>query len=95
MPTYEYLCDKCQFEWEELKTITDRDVPTSKPCPKCKKKTVKRAFRSPPVTGSDATLSPGADFKELARKMSRSLTPSAKINMERAAGLRGTTYGRR
>jgi putative FmdB family regulatory protein len=95
MPTYEYLCHKCQFEWEELNAIADRAVPTENPCPKCKKKAVERAFRSPPVTGSDATLSSGADFKELARKMSRSLTPSAKINMERAAGLRGTKYGRR
>jgi hypothetical protein len=46
-----------------------------------------------PVTGADATVGPGADFKELARKMSRSLPRSARENMERAASLRGRKYG--
>jgi hypothetical protein len=48
---------------------------------------------SVPVMGADATVAPGADFKELARKMSRGLPKSARQNMERAASLRGRKYG--
>jgi hypothetical protein len=43
--------------------------------------------------GVDATKGPGSDFKELSKKMSRYLTPSARQNMERAASLRGKKYG--
>jgi hypothetical protein len=43
--------------------------------------------------GADATVGPGADFKELTRKMSPYLTKNARQNMERAASLRGRKYG--
>ncbi len=39
MPTYEYVCEDCQNEWEEDQKITD--VPQTV-CPKCDKETAKR-----------------------------------------------------
>ena len=92
MPTYEYQCKRCKHAFEDIKRIDDRDAPCSAPCPACKKKSVERGI-SVPVTGADATVGPGADFKELTRKMSRSLPKSARNNLERAASLRSRKYG--
>ncbi len=36
MPTYEYKCTKCGYEFEEFQSITD---PPESTCPKCKGKT--------------------------------------------------------
>jgi len=92
MPTYEYQCRACHHAFEDIKKIADRDLPCEEPCPQCRKRKVERGV-SLPVTGADATVGPGADFKELARKMGRKLPKSARENMERAAALRGRKYG--
>jgi putative FmdB family regulatory protein len=39
MPTYEYLCDACQHEFEREQRISDPPVKT---CPRCKAQKVKR-----------------------------------------------------
>lgn len=39
MPTYDYVCEKCEHEWEEFQSITAK--PTRK-CPKCKKLKARR-----------------------------------------------------
>ena len=39
MPTYEYVCKACDFEFERDQRISDAPVQT---CPKCKAKKVKR-----------------------------------------------------
>ena len=92
MPTYEYSCTKCAHAWESLQKIADRDTPCGEPCPACRKKSVTRGI-SAPVMGADANVGPGADFKELARKISRGVPKSARQNLERAASLRGRKYG--
>jgi hypothetical protein len=43
--------------------------------------------------GADATVGPGADFKELTRKMSAGLPKKYRENLDRAASLRGRKYG--
>jgi len=91
MPTYEYQCRACKHAFEDIKKIDDRDLPCSAPCPQCGKRGVERGI-SVPVTGADATVGPGADFKELTRKMSPYLTKNARQNMDRAASLRGRKY---
>jgi len=92
MPTYEYQCTKCCRTWESLLKINDRDVPCAAPCPACGKRGVTRGV-SAPVMGADATVGPGADFKELTRKMGRGLPKSARETLERVASLRGRKYG--
>jgi putative FmdB family regulatory protein len=92
MPTYEYQCRKCKHAFEDIKRIDDRDAPCAAPCPACGKRGVERGI-SVATMGVDATKGPGSDFKELSKKMSRYLTPSARQNMERAASLRGKKYG--
>jgi len=39
MPTYEYICQSCEYEFEQFQTITAKPMRT---CPKCGKKRLKR-----------------------------------------------------
>ncbi|MBN2181579.1 MAG: zinc ribbon domain-containing protein [Sedimentisphaerales bacterium] len=39
MPTYEYICENCEYEFEKFQTITARPLRT---CPECGKKKLKR-----------------------------------------------------
>ena len=39
MPTYEYLCEKCEHEFEREQRISDPPVKT---CPKCRSRKVKK-----------------------------------------------------
>ena len=39
MPTYEYACQKCGYEFEKFQSMKDEPV---KRCPKCKGKVVKK-----------------------------------------------------
>lgn len=92
MPIYPYHCTHCLVAWDALLPVAERDSLIHSVCPGCGLRTVQRAVAAP-ITGVDATVGPGANFKELARKMSRGLPRSARENMERAASLRGRKYG--
>ena len=35
MPTYDYICDSCDNEFEKFLTISRRAEPTKEPCSKC------------------------------------------------------------
>lgn len=35
MPLYQYKCDLCNHQFEEFKSISNREVPKSQPCPSC------------------------------------------------------------
>jgi putative FmdB family regulatory protein len=39
MPTYEYVCPKCQYAFEQFQSMNDAPL---KKCPKCKKTGLKR-----------------------------------------------------
>ena len=39
MPTYDYACSKCDFEWEVFQSMKDDPIKT---CPSCKKRGAKR-----------------------------------------------------
>ena len=92
MPTYEYQCTRCKHAFEDIKRIDDRDAPCAAPCPACRKRGVERGI-SVATMGVDATKGPGADFKELTRKMGRGLPRQYRENLDRAASLRGRKYG--
>lgn len=56
MPTYEYQCDACQHNFDEMQSFSD--APLTK-CPKCGKKKLRRLFG----TGA-AVLFKGSGFYE-------------------------------
>lgn len=39
MPTYDYICEKCEYEFEQFQSITAKPI---RKCPKCGKATVQR-----------------------------------------------------
>jgi putative FmdB family regulatory protein len=39
MPTYQYICDDCQYEFEKFQSITARPI---RKCPKCGRLSVQR-----------------------------------------------------
>src|SRR5215470_8991057 len=41
MPTYDYVCDACEHEFEEFQSFHDEPL---KKCPKCGKKKLRRLF---------------------------------------------------
>ena len=44
MPTYDYLCEKCGFEFEREQRITEDPIKT---CPECRSRKVKRLLSAP------------------------------------------------
>ena len=44
MPTYDYQCEKCGFEFEREQRITEDPIKT---CPKCKARKVKKLLSAP------------------------------------------------
>jgi len=44
MPTYDYQCGKCDFEFEREQRITEDAIKT---CPKCKSRQAKRLLSAP------------------------------------------------
>lgn len=44
MPTYEYQCEKCGFEFEREQRITEDPIKT---CPECKSRKAKRLLSAP------------------------------------------------
>ncbi len=44
MPTYDYQCEKCEFEFEREQRITEDPIKT---CPQCKSRKAKRLLSAP------------------------------------------------
>ena len=91
MPMYEYYCESCEHQFEELLSVSKRDDPINEPCPNCKEKTVKKGV-SITVMGADATLTlekqcPG--FKKKMDEIAKSpvVNRAAKKNIEAAASI--------
>tara|TARA_Y100000296_G_scaffold84371_1_gene117519 strand:+ start:845 stop:1144 length:300 start_codon:yes stop_codon:yes gene_type:complete len=59
MPTYDYTCEKCNYTFESVHTISDRNKPCKKSCPSCGEKSVKKTWAGcTPGLASDSTLTP-------------------------------------
>src|SRR5436309_16046962 len=79
MPTYEYVCDACNHEFEELQSFSDD--PLTK-CPKCKKKKLRRLFGTGAGiifkgSGFYETDYRSDSYKNAAKKESESAKPAA------------------
>jgi putative FmdB family regulatory protein len=81
MPTYEYRCENCGHEFEELQSFKDEPL---KVCPKCHEERLRRLFG----TGA-AILFKGSGFYETDYR-SESYKKAAKAEQD-AAGKNGTS----
>lgn len=79
MPMYEFVCNKCQKNWEDFLTIEKREEPLKNPCPHCKaEKCVEKQWMGmSPSINADMTLTPnkatGGRWNELMAKMKSGL----------------------
>jgi putative FmdB family regulatory protein len=54
--TYNYHCASCDHDFEKNISIEERDAPSKKPCPSCKKRgKVERVFKAPGISYEGAT----------------------------------------
>ena len=42
MPNYGYVCEACDYKFEKVLKISERDLPTKDKCPKCNKKKINK-----------------------------------------------------
>ena len=63
------------------------------PCPSCRSTDVIREFNQAPAAAVDMTLSPGSDFKEVMKKVSKGVPKRYRENLEQASSRRGTVWG--
>ena len=91
MPIYEYHCESCKHQFEELMDVSKRDNPTKEPCPECNEKTNRKGV-SMTIMGADATLTlekqcPGFQKKMEQIANSPVVNRAAKKNIEAAASI--------
>lgn len=95
MPNYEFVCEKCDHQFEKFLSISEREQPLSKACPKCKKKNgIKRNYNDYTQTiGSDHTLdankATGGRWNELMSRMKRGLAKRYHKNLDIASSHKG------
>ena len=94
MPVYGFICNKCQHQFDELLSMGEREKPLSKPCPKCKKKSISRSFDGfSQSIGSDSTLTPnkvtGGQWNELMGRMKKGVSKRFHKNLDQATSNTG------
>lgn len=55
MPAYDYKCSKCERVWEEVRPMSEHDVPEKIPCPHCHKSKCVTQIVGIPGTAIDTT----------------------------------------
>lgn len=69
MPTYGYLCRSCKHEFTDIRSMAERQVPETLPCPECHQLSIGQKIGAPAVcqphriTGTSSSQV-GGDFKE-------------------------------
>jgi putative FmdB family regulatory protein len=71
MPTYEYICSACDFEFEVFQSFSDKPI---KKCPECKKNKVSKSisggagvvFKGDGFYETDYNRGDGSDYKKKA-----------------------------
>lgn len=56
MPYYDFKCEFCSHEFEELCTFENKDTPCASECIECGKMTIQRIFTKPPKIGCSISL---------------------------------------
>lgn len=56
MPTYNYMCENCKHEFEELLKLAERELPCQNRCPACHKLGVEQIIKSTAVVADTTRL---------------------------------------
>ena len=77
MPTYDYQCSKCNFNFDKILKIDDRTIPTQEPCPNCGcNNSVSITLTSPSLMSPfrvDGLKQPSGQFKERVQQIKKGL----------------------
>jgi|APGre2960657373_1045057.scaffolds.fasta_scaffold00221_3 putative FmdB family regulatory protein len=82
MPTYEYLCDKCEHYFTKFTSISTMNLAEEEPCPNCAEIAVKKVMLTAPAIGDAVRLHirrPDNGFREVLQKIHEK-TPGSRIN---------------
>ena len=75
MGFWDYKCEACEYTFEEMHTIANQDVPTTKPCPNCGEMRVIRLFGAPVINlgfrGSTIQSKAPEGFKDVLRRIKK------------------------
>ena len=74
MPVYQYNCTSCEHHFDEVKKISEYDLPCKSPCPECGMVTVQRYIGSAPSfskTGCRTHLKTDSGFQSVLNKMKK------------------------
>ena len=98
MPSYDFICNKCKKTWETFLPISERNKPTSEPCPHCSAKgSVEKSWENTELSiSSDATLTPnkatGGRWNELMQKMKSGLPERYKKKLDSPNNMSGRRW---
>lgn len=83
MPVYAYQCKKCGHEFDELKSIADRKIPTEDSCINCSEYGVELKINAPKIVSSDGNFYskiPG-QFKERLKEIKKTAGKTSTIDV--------------
>ena len=88
MPTYDYFCENCQYEFEEFQSMSADPI---KVCPKCKQTSVIRK-----ISGGSGLIFKGTGFyiTDYARKNSSTSTKESKSKASAAKTEKSTSLSK-
>jgi|TARA_Y100000310_G_scaffold344958_1_gene460782 putative FmdB family regulatory protein len=49
MPTYDYKCENCEYEFEEVYSISKRNIPVGEPCENCETGKIQMKVTAPGI----------------------------------------------
>lgn len=86
MPIYTYNCSSCGHEFDDMKSIDERNEPKTLPCPKCCEKTINLKMLAPAICLAhrlDATSSskPQGDFRERMQQIKKNMSKDKAANI--------------
>ena len=82
MPTYDYRCTSCNYQFEEFCKVDSRDEPTERDCSECGKKSITRDVNGTMVvSGVNLAAKVPSGFKDVLSKIKKA-HPHHKIGGE-------------
>jgi putative FmdB family regulatory protein len=77
MPTYDYICSKCEHTFDKILRIDDRAAPTNEACPSCGQiGCVSISFGAPSLMSPfrvDGLKKPSGQFRERVQQIKKGL----------------------
>ncbi len=83
MALYEYLCEACNHEFDEMLKMDSRHEPTQKPCPSCGENTVILKISAIRIGDPVALgiIKPSSEFKDVMSGIAKKGGPRVKSNL--------------